>query len=55
MFVVDVAAYFEDAELSWENDDLCWWHSDEIDALDLHTGIAGASAKLRQPTSCVEH
>ena len=46
MFVIDVATWFDDAELSWENDEHYWWRADEIAALQLHGGFARARATL---------
>lgn len=54
LFVLDVPTWFDDAELSWENDQLCWWHADEIGALALHAGFARAWATLHPSTfACV--
>lgn len=47
LFVIDVVTCFNNAELSWENDELYWWHADEIKALPLHPGFARAWDKLR--------
>ncbi len=49
MFVIDVAEWFDDAELSWENDKLYWWHAQEIDSLRLHAGFARAWTALSTP------
>ena len=38
--------WFDDARLSWENDELFWWHADDIDSLHLHGGFARAWARL---------
>ena len=47
MFVIDVATWFDDADLSWENDELYWWRAVEVDALPLHDGFARAWETLR--------
>jgi 8-oxo-dGTP pyrophosphatase MutT (NUDIX family) len=36
LFVLDVPHYFDNARLSWEHDDLCWFLADEVSRLDLH-------------------
>lgn len=46
LFIVDVATRFHDAELSWENDELAWWHADDVGTLCLHEGFARAWAVL---------
>ncbi len=46
LFVLDVASWFDNAELSWENDELYWWHADDIATLTLHAGFARAWAEL---------
>lgn len=40
LFVLDVATCLDHAVLTWENEDLCWWHADAIGELPLHTGFA---------------
>jgi hypothetical protein len=46
MFVIEVADWFDDAQLSWENDKLYWWHFEEIASLRLHAGFARAWTAL---------
>lgn len=50
MFVLDVPVCFDDAELSWENDELYWFHSGEVDGLHLHPGFALAWTTLHPTT-----
>lgn len=47
LFVIDVPKAFDDAVLGWENDDLAWFHPDDVATLNLHDKFAGAWATLR--------
>lgn len=46
LFVLDVPLCFDDADLSWENDDLVWFRADAVPTLNLHRGFARAWATL---------
>lgn len=47
LFVLDVPTAFANADLSWENDELWWFHADEVPTLDLHPGFRRQWAAVR--------
>lgn len=52
LFVVDVPVCFDDADLSWEHDDLAWFPTLEVDDLAvrdrLHRGFARAWLTIKE-------
>lgn len=47
LFVLDTPRLLVDLDLSWEHDDVAWWHGDDVPTLPLHHRLAPAWPSIR--------
>jgi 8-oxo-dGTP diphosphatase len=49
LFVLDTPRLFVDLLVSWEHDDVAWWHGGDVPSLPLHRRLASAWPSIRSP------